>query len=201
MLRHLAIVILNAKARFLSFVYGIALPVSYKRSWTLRGRPIIIKRRNSRITIGERFTACSHPKYNSLSVFQRVFIRTCTREAVITIGDDVGMSGCTVSASASISIGNRVLIGSGAMIMDSDAHPVDYLERRNGGKCVSRPVTIGDDVFIGARAIVLKGVTIGNGAVVGAGAVVVRDVPPFSVVAGNPAKVVNRTRNEEITCE
>ena len=47
----------------------------------------------------------------------------------------------------------------------------------------------------------LKGVTIGNGAVVGAGAVVVRDVPPFSVVAGNPAKVVNRKRNEEITCE
>ena len=52
------------------------------------------------------------------------------------------------------------------------------------------PIVIGDDVFVGMEALVLKGVTIGDGAVVGAGAVVTQDVPPRTVVAGNPAQAV-----------
>ncbi len=53
-----------------------------------------------------------------------------------------------------------------------------------------RPVSIGNDVWIGARVIILPGVTIGDGCVIGAGAVVTKDVPAYSVCAGNPAKVV-----------
>ena len=55
---------------------------------------------------------------------------------------------------------------------------------------VLRPVSIGNDVWIGARVIVLGGVTIGNGAVIGAGSVVTRDVPPYAVVAGTPARLI-----------
>jgi acetyltransferase-like isoleucine patch superfamily enzyme len=62
--------------------------------------------------------------------------------------------------------------------------------RNDDSKIVCKPIVIEDDVFIGARVIVTKGVLIGRGAVVGAGAVVTKDVPPFSVVAGNPAKVI-----------
>lgn len=61
------------------------------------------------------------------------------------------------------------------------------------------PIVIGNDVWIGRRAIVLSGVTVGDGAIIGAGAVVSRDVPPFAVAAGNPARVVRyRFTDEEI---
>jgi maltose O-acetyltransferase len=58
------------------------------------------------------------------------------------------------------------------------------------GMTEDMPVTIGDDVWIGARAILLPGITINSGSIVGAGAVVTKDVPPGSIVAGNPARVV-----------
>ena len=56
------------------------------------------------------------------------------------------------------------------------------------------PVAIGDDVWLGARVIVLKGVTIGDGAIVGAGSVVTRDIPPWSIAGGQPAKVIRTYR-------
>ena len=188
--------ILSVKAKILSYIYGLALPVTYRRSWLLRGRPIIIKRRHSMIRIGEHFIACSDPRCNSLGVFQPVFIRTNEHGASIVIGDNVGMSGCTISAHKSITIGDRVLIGSGALITDSDAHPIDCQARRAGGPGDCSPVIIENDVFIGTRAIVLKGVTIGAGAIVGAGAVVAKDIPPYSVVVGNPARIIRELRTE-----
>lgn len=163
--------------------------------WRFFHLPMIrIGGRGSKLVIGQKFVACSDPEHNSLGVFQRVIIKTVGHGARITIGDDVGMSGCTISAATSITIGNHVLLGSGCLVTDSDAHPVDPDERRLGGQTISKPIVIEDDVFIGARAIVLKGVTIGKGSVVGAGAVVAKDVPPYSVVVGNPAKVVGDSR-------
>lgn len=200
MLRRIAMALLSCKEKFLSCVYGLALPIQKQGDWLLRGRPRIIRRRRSRITIGTRFTACSQSGYNSLGVFQRVFIRTCQPNAVIAIGDGVGMSGCTVSAHNSIVIGDNVLIGSGALIMDSDAHSLEPTARRKGGEGRSKPIVIENDVFIGARAIILKGVTVGRGSVVGAGAVVSRNVPPYSIVVGNPARVVRQLLKEDMQC-
>lgn len=198
MVKRIVIGLLAFRAKALSFLYGFALPVSYRRSWLLRGRPLVVKHRQSAISIGERFTACSKSMFNSIGVFQRVFIRTCASGARIVIGDDVGMSGSSISAHRSVSIGNHVLIGSGVLITDSDAHPLDADKRRLGGNGAVAPVVIEDDAFIGARAIILKGVTVGRGAIVGAGSVVVRNVPPYSVVAGNPAVVVRQLADGEI---
>jgi acetyltransferase-like isoleucine patch superfamily enzyme len=111
-------------------------------------------------------------------------------ESVVEIGDDVGISGCGITALQRVAIGNRVLIGAGALIVDSDAHPRHPEERLRGASPTNSPAEIADDVFIGARAIILKGVRIGQGAVVGAGAVVSSDVPAFMIAAGNPARVV-----------
>ena len=176
--------------RYCSFM----LPVRADSTWTLNGRPIIIRWENSTIRIGRYFKACSRLQGNSIGVQGPVYIRTLSENAQIVIGDNVGVSGCSISACESVSIGNNVLVGSGALITDSDAHPVDFEARKKGCPGVSRPICIEDDVFIGARAIVLKGVRIGCGSVVGAGAVVVKDVPPYSVVAGNPAVVVGSSR-------
>jgi acetyltransferase-like isoleucine patch superfamily enzyme len=167
----------------------------WSAAWRLYGLPLIsVKGRGSSIVIGRQWVACSDAKHNSLGVFQRVILKTVGHGAKIVIGDDVGMSGCTITAATSVTIGNHVLLGSGCLITDSDLHPVDPEDRRAGYGGASRPIVIEDDVFIGARAIILKGVTIGKGCVVGAGAVVSKSVPPYSVVVGNPAKVVGDSR-------
>jgi acetyltransferase-like isoleucine patch superfamily enzyme len=113
-------------------------------------------------------------------------------ESCITIGDDTGISGASIIARRSVTIGSRVLIGAGACIWDSDFHPLDPMRRREHPTrdAACAPVTIEDDVFIGARALVLKGVKVGSSAVIGAGAVVTKDVRSGEIVAGNPARVV-----------
>lgn len=164
-------------------------------TWRFYGLPWVrIAGRGSSIKIGANFRAVSKISRNSFGIIQRVVIRTVSHGAKIKIGNDVGISGCTISAAKSIEIGNHVLIGSGAIISDSDAHPIDPEERRLGGGGVSSPVVVEDDVFIGARAIILKGVTIGRGSVIGAGAVVAKKIPPYSIVVGNPAKVIGDSR-------
>lgn len=106
-------------------------------------------------------------------------------------------------------IGDRVLIGHNSSIFDSDTHPVNARERhRQYLEIITKghpseidlreePVVIEDDVWIGCNVVVLKGVTIGQGAVIGAGSVVTRDVPPYVLVAGNPARVVRELRSDE----
>lgn len=94
----------------------------------------------------------------------------------------------TLNCRKEITIGNGVLISQNVVIRDSDAHPIN-------GQEMSKSIVISDNVLIGAYAIVLKGVTIGEGSVVGAGAVVTHDVPPHTVVAGNPAKVIKENIN------
>jgi acetyltransferase-like isoleucine patch superfamily enzyme len=105
----------------------------------------------------------------------------------IEIGERVYVNyGCSISAHRLVRIGDRCLIGQYALIMDSDYHSAH--DHTSLGEV--RPVVIGDRVWIGARAIVLKGVTIGDGACVAAGSVVTGDVPAGATVAGVPARVV-----------
>jgi acetyltransferase-like isoleucine patch superfamily enzyme len=157
----------------------------------LYGLPIIVRAAGASIVLGDRVALRSRAANNPL------IARPCTLAAlrdgaVIEIGSDVGMSGVTLVATTEIKVGPRTLIGAEAMILDSDFHPLDPLQRRvhqtAGAK--SAPVCIGSDVFISARAIILKGVTVGDGAVIAAGAVVSKDVAPGDIVAGNPARTV-----------
>lgn len=172
------------------YVYCLIHRVKYDLSWRFYGLPIIQRRRGSLIRIGRNVTMCSSARRNSIGIIQPVILKTNASNASIVIGDYVGMSGCTISASCSISIGDHVLIGSGVLITDSDAHAIDWSARRNGALGNSRPIVIEDDVFIGARAIILKGVRLGRGAVIGAGSVVTQDVDAHMLVAGNPAHIL-----------
>jgi acetyltransferase-like isoleucine patch superfamily enzyme len=111
--------------------------------------------------------------------------------ARVTIGDGTFINnGTVVSARSQVRIGRRCQIAPGVVVMDSDFHEVGDLSRPGP----SRPIFIGDDVWLATRAMVLKGVTIGNGAVVASGAVVTRDVPPHTLVAGVPARPVRVLR-------
>jgi acetyltransferase-like isoleucine patch superfamily enzyme len=168
--------------------------VKWRFDWRLHGWVYFRKSLGARLEIGKRFTANSSIRENAIGVFQPVIFTVIGDNALLSLGDDVGVSGCSITAISEIRIGNRVLLGAGVLIVDNDAHPIDPEERRQGAGIVGSPVHIDDDVFIGARAIVLKGVHIHEGAVVGAGSVVTRDVPAFAIVAGNPARVVGDSR-------
>ncbi|WEO77983.1 acyltransferase [Cryobacterium sp. SO2] len=138
---------------------------------------------------------------NTLEARGPVVLRTLNANAVIRIGDDTGLTSATVSSAQQISIGARVLIGAGVLITDSDHHvvlPPSTVSRRYLGPPTPREsdrVLIENDVFLGARSIVLKGVTIGEGSVIGAGSVVASSIPPWSIAAGNPCRVIGTSQN------
>jgi acetyltransferase-like isoleucine patch superfamily enzyme/glycosyltransferase involved in cell wall biosynthesis len=187
---HILLFVCNVVIAPLDWFWCALAGVHWRWGWQLKGFPQLRARGGGKIKIGERFTAHSRSKGNSIGVFQPVIITAWGRLAEITIGDDVGLSGCSITAANRIRIGCRVLVGAGVLIIDTDAHPLSPEDRIANLPATTVPIEIGDDVFIGARAIILKGVTIGNGAVIGAGAVVVQDVPERAIVVGNPAKVV-----------
>ena len=153
---------------------------------------LLTRTKNGELIIGNDFKCNNKIKSNSIGLIQPCIFNISSSNSKIVIGDNVGISGSTICATTSVTIGNNVLIGSGCLISDTDSHPIDWEDRlydRNE-KTRKAPIVIEDNVFIGARSIILKGVTIGEGAVVGAGSVVSKDVPPYSIVCGNPARVV-----------
>lgn len=119
--------------------------------------------------------------------------------AVLTIGDQVGISNTSIVCHDGVSIGARTLIGGGVKIYDTDFHALDHETRGDYANevAVTRPVSIGEDVFIGAHSIVLKGVTIGDRSIVGAGSVVTKSIPADEVWGGNPAKKIRSLREDD----
>lgn len=107
----------------------------------------------------------------------------------VEIGDRVYINyGCSISAQDLVSIGNGSSIGTYCILMDNDFHSVDPALRNE--RPPSSPIILEENVWLGARVIVLKGVRIGRDSVIGAGSVVTRDIPPSSVAAGSPARVI-----------
>jgi acetyltransferase-like isoleucine patch superfamily enzyme len=107
------------------------------------------------------------------------------RKAHLTIGERCSIGDRTeIHVGEQVTIGNEVIIAWDCVIMDRDYHSVA------GAAEATKGVTISDHVWIGCRAIILKGVQIGEGAIVGAGSVVTSDVEPYTLVAGNPARVI-----------
>ncbi len=110
----------------------------------------------------------------------------------LSIGDETGIGhGCAFTVGREIRIGRNTRIAVNVRMFDSPGHPANPAARLAGlpaGDEDVRPIIIGDNVWIGSEAIILPGVTIGEGAVVSAGAVVMSDVPPYTLVGGNPAR-------------
>lgn len=159
------------------------------------GVPVVSRAPGSRIVVGSQVVLCSRSADTALGVSHAVVLRTLEPGARLEIGEDSGLSGTTVCAAVAVRIGRRCLLGADTLVVDTDFHPLAPQGRRHGADPAATgraAVTIGDDVFVGARACILKGVTVGDGAVIGCAAVVTRDVPAGAIVAGNPARVVGR---------
>ena len=126
------------------------------------------------------------------SVGEDVFIEPnfrCEMGCNITIGSHAYINfDCVMLDNAPITLGDYVWVAPMVGLFATN-HALDFEERKNG-MCQSKPIVIGDGVWLGGHVSVLGGVTIGEGAVVGAGAVVTHDIPPYSVAVGNPARVI-----------
>jgi maltose O-acetyltransferase len=146
-------------------------------------------------SFGHHVDISEHVSYNYVKAGQNGKIRHFSilfgsKEKPLTIGDDffIGVQ-CYLNGAAGLQIGNRVTIAHGAMIFsDSGPNTSPWLQQHY--PIHGAPITIGDDVWIGAKAMILPGVTIGNKCVIGAGSLVKDDVPDNCVVAGSPAKVI-----------
>lgn len=113
----------------------------------------------------------------------------CDYGANLYLGDRVFLNfNCTLLDVAPITIGHRTLLGPNVQLY-TPLHPIDAEERAKGLE-YARPITIGNDVWLGGGVIVCPGVTIGDRSVIGAGSVVTRDVPPDVFAAGNPCRVL-----------
>lgn len=177
--------------------------IKYGRRMKVYNKVYIIGR--GHITIGDDFLFTSGAGINPICRNLRGIL-CAIRGAKIEIGNRVGISSSCLWAREYIHIGNDVNIGGDCIIMDSDIHPYDHILRRRVTNNDSRgndemipvaPVQIDDDVWIGARCIILKGVHIGSHSIIGAGSVVVSDIPADSIAAGNPCKVIRTSLRKD----
>lgn len=153
------------------------------------GRPIVSVAKGATIVLADSVSIASALRANPLGLAQPSVLRALAAGSELRLGTAVAIGGAVLCAGSSIEIGEQTIIGAGAMVIDNDFHrPLGQWAWEADSVSTARPIRIGRGVFIGARAIVLKGVTIGDRAVVGAGAVVTKDVPQGQFAVGNPAR-------------
>lgn len=153
------------------------------------------------ITIGDNFMMTNGYAINPISSnLQGVFY---IESGGVNIGNNVGMSSTRIWIHDKLTIGNNVNIGACVLIIDTDSHQMDYRMRRRDASdhftkeelqasIKSAPITIEDDVWIGAHCIILKGVTIGARSIIGAGSVVTKSIPADCIAAGNPCRAIRK---------
>jgi acetyltransferase-like isoleucine patch superfamily enzyme len=167
--------------------------VEFQGKVEFQGRPIISVASGGRMVLGDGVRIASAVRANPLGLSQPSVLRAMAPGAQLILGPGVGLSGAVLCAGSSIEIGEQTILGAGAMVIDNDFHvPSGEFGWATDVAGTARPIRIGRGVFVGARAIILKGVTVGDRAIVGAGAVVAKDVPSGHVAVGNPAQALKR---------
>ena len=153
---------------------------------------LLLKGKNN-VVIGDGFAFSSGSGFNPLARNIQGAIEL-ERGAKLTIGNNVGISSSCLWVFEYLTIGNDTKIGADCIILDSDAHSLDYelrmhslTDRPNANKA---GITIGNNVLIGTRCIILKGVSIGDRTIIGSGSVVTKSIPADCIAAGNPCKIV-----------
>ena len=174
------------KSRIIFFFHGISFPKNSR----IKGKLHIVNKGS--IMIGKNTLINGRDRYNPIG-FGSGCNLIAEKGACIKIGENVGISNSTIYSRISVTIGNHVLIGGGVKIYDTDFHSLDAQYRGTPEDKMytnNAPVLIGDNVFVGAGTIILKGVTIGDKAIIGAGSVVTKNIPSNEIWAGNPAKKI-----------
>jgi transferase family hexapeptide repeat protein len=169
------------------------------------GTPQIAKTPGAKIVIGRGVVlVSSSARATAATLHDAVRLHALSESAAIFIGNDVGLNGTSITArSRTIRIGDHTMFAPNVVVVDSDFHSIWPAENRAylPGFEHDADVTIGRNVWIGMRAIVLKGTTIGDGAVIAAGSVVTGDIPGNVLAGGVPARVIRPLNSESPTGE
>lgn len=195
------------------FIRLLNLTVTKLNSAMVRERIANQVVRSGILNCGPNATVYNHGQRSNIKLGEGVILDgtlECYKEGELIIGDYSYIGRSRIFAAKSVTIGKGVYISDHIVVFDSDLHPLsgrgryESLVDWNAGVPLNvytnidrKPVRIYDYVWIGANAVIIKGVTIGEGAVVGAGSVVTRDVPPYTIVAGNPARIIREIPLEE----
>lgn len=167
--------------------------VKYSSNLKSFGLPMLNISLKGTFLIGESFIMNNGSLYNWAGRSSRCQFKI-EENAIISIGDNVGVSSLTIWSRVGVKIGNNVLLGNNCVIYDSDYHSLDWTKRiakpEMKENINNKPVYIEDNVFIGAHTTILKGVTIGKGSIVSACSVVTKSIPQFQMWGGNPAKFI-----------
>ena len=184
-------IVLPLKTRFFVLIWRMKCGKDVK----FIGSTIIRAYERNAVEIGDRTVFLSALRGNLVGLSGPTII-CVNRGGRLKIGSCSGFSSVVINAAHSIIIGDHVRVGGNVRIFDHDFHPLAWQDRRSPEKkerIRSREVIIEDDVFIGTNAIILKGTHIGARSIVAAGSVVFGlDVPPDSMVKGNPAVVIQK---------
>lgn len=175
------------------------LPLSYSRVEIHKGARLFL---NGILTLGYKQVRSSHMETRLLleegakmelksnfTVYAGSYLRVL-KGGELVFGSGFVNEGCQITCASKIVIGDGCVIARDVIIRDYDGHSIDI-----PGYHIAKPIKIGKHVWIGNRAIILKGVTIGDGAIIAAGAIVTKDVPAGAVVAGMPVRVVRESVN------
>ncbi len=184
-----------------NYIYFRLKGVSYGPHLRVFNRVYIKIHKKASLRIGKDFLFTSGFGYNALCRNLRGAIYLPFSDSVCKIGDGVGISSCCIWASKYVEIGDNVTIGGDTIIIDTDAHSLDFHIRGarildmegytiDDREAKRKPIVIENNVFIGTRCIILKGITIGERSIIAAGSVVSSDIPPDVVAGGNPCKVI-----------
>ncbi len=161
--------------------------------WGTHGIPMVNVEPGGKLILGNNFHMNNGRYFNKIGR-QQPSIFAVDKCAILSFGENVGISHSAFFCTTKITIGNNVKIGGNCVFYDTDFHSLNHLDRRDrhqdSPNRKSLPVIIEDDVFIGAHCTILKGVTIGRCSIIGAGAVVTKSIPPFEIWGGNPARFI-----------
>lgn len=153
------------------------------------GMPKVHMAKGAKIILGDDVTLISRERHNPL-LRQKMILKATTPDSVIQLHDHVGLSGCSLISSTSISIGEYTIIGPDTVVFDAAGH---HYNPTTGWRVrtmrTGNPISIGKKCFIGSRCIIMGGVTIGDNCVVSAGTVVSKDIPAGHIACGNPAVI------------
>ena len=182
--------------RFGRFIFRMN-GLSFGKNLIINGYVYVKNGLNTVGKIGDNCTFKSGKGLNPLS--RNIKSQICIENnASLIVGNNCGFSSVCLWAHKSIQIGNFVNVGADTIILDSDAHSLSFIDRRNIeidlNNKINKSIIIEDDVLIGTRCIILKGVRIGARSIIGSGSVVVNDIPENSIAAGNPARVIKKIK-------
>lgn len=167
--------------------------VSFGEGLRVRGLINVFVTRRGRVQFGRGLRLNSGNNYNVIGRQQKCIFWV---EGALSIGNDVGISASAIICNHQITIGDNVVIGGNTVIYDTDFHSLDAQQRSDPrlDRMNTRwaPVSIGNNVFIGAHTTILKGVMIGDNSIVGACSVVTKNIPANEIWAGNPAVCIKK---------